>query len=71
MVITPECHAGERRSVYLAGLLFTTRQLSLIEELRRSLTAFGLKVFSPFHEIGPGNAHVMVPKDLQGVRGST
>jgi nucleoside 2-deoxyribosyltransferase len=55
---------ADRDRVYLAGPFFTIAQLWLIEEARRCLTDAGMKVFSPFHEIGPGPAEEIGPADI-------
>jgi len=44
------------RQVYLAGPFFDLAQLWLIEEARRDLDEVGLKVFSPYHDVGLGSA---------------
>ncbi|EKN3402644.1 nucleoside 2-deoxyribosyltransferase [Yersinia enterocolitica] len=59
---------GERPSVYLAGPFFSLAQLWLIEQARRNLTDMGLKVFSPYHDVGHGSADDVVEKDLDGIR---
>src|SRR6202040_4232687 len=40
--------------VYLAGPFFSLQDQWLIEEVRDVLQGFGLHVFSPFHDVGPG-----------------
>lgn len=54
----------DRDRVYLAGPFFTMGQLWLIDEARRCLGEAGMKVFSPFHEIGPGPAEEVGPADI-------
>src|SRR6185295_10472566 len=83
-VISPGCYATERilwaaapkapltsKQVYLAGPFFTTPQRWLITEAYRILTAFGLSVFSPFHNIGLGPPEKVVNKDLAGIDNSS
>ncbi|MGQ8708193.1 PfkB family carbohydrate kinase [Serratia sp. TSA_198.1] len=60
--------ADGQRSVYLAGPFFSLAQLWLIEQARRNLTDLGLKVFSPYHDVGHGSADDVVQKDLDGIR---
>ena len=55
------------RQVYLAGPFFDLMQVMLIEQARGSLAAIGLKVFSPYHDIGLGSAHDVVEKDLAAI----
>ncbi len=50
--------------IYLAGPYFNTAQQWLIDEVRDALIDMGLKVFSPFHEIGFGPAEEVAPADL-------
>jgi nucleoside 2-deoxyribosyltransferase len=40
----------------------------MIEEARAALTNLGLKVFSPYHDIGHGSADDVVSKDLQAIQ---
>lgn len=35
-----------------------------------ALRAMGLRVFSPLHEVGLGQAHEVAPRDLDGLRSS-
>lgn len=53
--------------VYLAGPFFSMSQRWLVDEARRGLSELGMDVFSPFHEIGRGPAHVVAPADLAGL----
>ena len=65
---TPEFLRGKTYSVYLAGPFFTLAQMWLIEQVRRNLSDLGLKVFSPYHDVGHGEAEDVVEKDLEGIR---
>ena len=58
--------AGGR--VYLAGPFFTLGERWLVDEARRGLQDLGLSVFSPVHDVGPGEAHEVAPADLQALR---
>ncbi len=60
--------AGYRPKVYLAGPFFTLGQLWVIEQALHGLRNMGLKVFSPYHDVGPGEANDVVPKDIEGIR---
>lgn len=57
-------------TIYLAGPFFTMSQLWLVEEARTALQDAGFKVFSPFHDVGIGDADEVVPKDIQGIEGA-
>jgi nucleoside 2-deoxyribosyltransferase len=59
--------AGWRPTIYLAGPFFTLAQLWLIEQARENLLSLGLKVFSPYHDVGLGSAEDVVSADLQGI----
>lgn len=50
--------------VYLAGPFFTVAQRWLIDEARRCLQDLGLKVFSPVHDVGHGDAYEVAPADI-------
>jgi hypothetical protein len=54
-------------TVYLAGPFFTLGQLWLIDQARANLLELGLKVFSPYHDVGLGTAAEVVDKDLEGI----
>ena len=61
---------GIKRQVYLAGPFFDLAQIWMVEEARRNLVENGLKVFSPFHEIGLGSAQDVVQQDLDAIDAS-
>ena len=53
--------------IYLAGPFFTMGQLWLVEEAADALRHAGFQVFSPFHDVGLGDADAVVEKDIQGI----
>jgi len=53
--------------VYLAGPFFSLQDQWLVEEVRDVLQGFGLRVFSPLHDVGPGEALEVAPKDLEAL----
>jgi hypothetical protein len=53
--------------VYIAAPFFNLQQRWLLEECVRILKAFGLDVFSPFHDIGLGGSDV-APLDITGLK---
>lgn len=57
-----------RPRIYLASPIFTLAQLWLVEQVRENLRAFGLEVFSPFHDVGYGSAEDVVQLDLEGLQ---
>lgn len=59
--------SGYHPKVYLAGPFFTLGQLWVVEQARNSLRDMGLDVFSPYHDVGPGEASDVVPKDIDGI----
>ncbi|URD45480.1 PfkB family carbohydrate kinase (plasmid) [Pseudomonas sp. BYT-5] len=59
---------GYQPQVYLAGPFFSLAQLWLVREARNDLRGMGLRVFSPYHDVGRGSADDVVEKDLQGIR---
>jgi nucleoside 2-deoxyribosyltransferase len=59
---------GYKPGVYLAGPFFTLANLWIIRQARASLTAMGLAVFSPYHDIGHGSAGDVVLKDLDAIQ---
>ncbi len=62
--------AGEVRQVYLAGPFFDLSQVWMVEQARNVLQEMGLKVFSPYHDIGLGEADDVVAKDLEAIHAS-
>lgn len=58
--------SGKRRC-YLAGPFFNLGQRWLVEEAKSALEGQGLEVFSPFHDVGHGQAQVVVPQDLEAL----
>lgn len=63
----PMRQEGRQATVYLAGPFFKLSELWIIEEARDQLFAMGLNVFSPFHDIGPGPAGIVVPADIKAI----
>ena len=57
-------------TIYLAGPFFTMSQLWLVEEARTALLHAGFNVFSPYHDVGIGDAHKVVPADIEGIEGA-
>ncbi len=53
--------------IYLAGPFFTFTQRWLVNQIYEVLRGMGLKVFSPWHDIGHGEASIVVPLDLEGL----
>ena len=62
--------AGQPRQVYLAGPFFDLAQTWMVDEATSNLAEMGLKVFSPFHDIGLGSAEDVVAKDLEAIHAS-
>lgn len=56
-----------RGKVYLASPFFNLGQRWLVDEARRCLAELGLDVFSPVHDVGPGPAHEVGPKDIEAL----
>lgn len=61
---------GVSRIVYLAGPFFDLAQVWMVQQTRTNLQNLGLRVFSPYHDIGLGSAEDVVAKDLKGIRES-
>lgn len=59
--------AGRQRQVYLAGPFFDLTQIWMVEQAQANLKGLGLKVFSPYHDIGLGSADDVVAKDLEAI----
>jgi len=59
---------GMRRQVYLAGPFFDLAQVWMVQQTRATLRNLGLRVFSPYHDIGLGCAEDVVGKDLEAIQ---
>jgi nucleoside 2-deoxyribosyltransferase len=65
--VSAACEAGAVREVYLAGPFFDLGQLWMIEQARANLCDAGLRVFSPYHDVGLGSAADVVAKDIEAI----
>lgn len=61
---------GVCRQVYLAGPFFDLAQVWMVQQARANLQHLGLRVFSPYHNIGLGSAEDVVGKDLDAIEKS-
>jgi len=55
----------KRGLIYLAGPFFTLNSKLFVSECRNMLQAMGLRVFSPYHDVGEGKAEDVAPKDIE------
>lgn len=58
------------KQVYLAAPFFSISELVLIDKIRTTFLSFGVKVFSPFHDIGLGDDIIIANKDLEAINNS-
>lgn len=58
------------KQIYLAAPFFSIAELIIIDKIRNAFLEFGVKVFSPFHDIGLGNEETIAIKDLQAIKDS-
>lgn len=63
---TPPLQPGYAPKVYLAGPFFTLGERWMVERVRTALVGIGARVFSPIHDVGPGDVEV-AQKDLDGL----
>lgn len=68
--VAPGYAGGTIPQVYLAGPFFDLPQIWMVEQAREQLRGMGLKVFSPYHDIGLGSAADVVQKDIKGIQDS-
>lgn len=59
-----------QKQVYLASPFFSLSELILVDKIRTALLSFGVKVFSPFHDIGLGEEIAIAKKDIEGIKNS-
>ncbi len=67
IAVSSQYRNGYRPKIYLAGPFFSLAQLWLVEEARNTFLAMGLRVFSPFHDVGHGCADDVVQKDIDAI----
>ena len=60
----------ENKQVYLASPFFAISELILIDKIRAAFLSFGIKVFSPFHDVGFGDNELTARKDIEGIKSS-
>lgn len=65
--VTPTSGGRQPRRVYLAGPFFTIAERWLIHEARAALLAHEVAVFSPFHDVGLGEAQDVAGADLEAL----
>jgi hypothetical protein len=58
------------KQVYLASPFFAIAELILVDKIRNAFLEFGVKVFSPFHDIGLGDDITIAKKDIDGIENS-
>ena len=56
--------------IYLAGPFFTFSDRWLVNEIYTAFKSVGVKIFSPFHDVGHGKACDVVEKDIEGLKNS-
>ncbi|WP_339863736.1 PfkB family carbohydrate kinase [uncultured Algoriphagus sp.] len=59
-----------KKQVYIASPFFALSELILVDKIRKALLSFGVKVFSPFHDIGLGEQIAIAKKDIEGINNS-
>ena len=62
-----ELKPNKRGNVYLAGPFFTLNEKKFVTDCRNILSAMGVKVFSPYHDVGEGKAEDVAPKDIDAL----
>lgn len=58
------------KQVYIASPFFSISEIILVDKIRSAFLEFGVKVFSPFHDIGLGNDTTIAKKDIEGIENS-
>ena len=67
-ITSAQTELSATKLVYLAGPFFHLSQIWMIEQARILLKGAGLKVFSPFHDVGLGSASDVVQKDIDAIK---
>ncbi len=68
--VTAKPVGKDEYDVYVAGPFFNMPQMWLVDEARLALRGMGLKVFSPYHDIGIGPGKDVAPKDIDALEKS-
>ena len=68
--IAPEDDPQKKYDIYLAGPFFNYSELSVVEEMRDLFRDAGLRVFSPYHDVGLGQVAQIAKKDIEGLQAS-
>ena len=55
------------KQIYLASPFFSLSDLILVDKVRNALVSMGVKVFSPFHDIGLGEELAIAKKDIEEI----
>lgn len=63
-------HNIYKNQVYLAGPFFSMSERWLINEIYIAFKSIGVKIFSPFHQVGIGMAKDVVSKDIEAINES-
>lgn len=58
------------KQVYLASPFFAISELILIDKIRSAFLSLGIKVFSPFHDVGLGDSELIAKYDIEGIDNS-
>lgn len=58
------------KQIYIASPFFAISELILVDKIRNAFISFGIKVFSPFHDVGIGNNEFTAKKDIEGINNS-
>jgi len=61
---------NKKYDIYLAGPFFNFAQLSVIEEMADLFREAGLRVFSPYHDVGFGHSSQIAKQDLDALHAS-
>ena len=61
----------KKGQVYLAGPFFTLSEKLFVSKCRNILTSMGVQVFSPYHDVGEGEANYVAPKDIEELKKSS
>lgn len=64
---SPRFKEGYKPLVYLAGPFFSLAHLWIVEQARNNLLDMGVRVFSPYHDVGKGSAEDVVQLDLDAI----
>ena len=69
-IAVPEKKMSDLGGVYLAAPFFNAIDLTAVDEIRTLFHENGIRVFSPYHDVGIGDSQHVYERDIEGIKNS-